>query len=251
MATPSKFYGDLADQYDVMTRSAARRERELPIVRTLIEKFSIGKSLDAACGTGLHALLLAEQGVTVTAADLSEDMLARAREQLGDRDLPISFVCSSFADLPHKVPADHDTVLCLGNSLPHVLTPDALHASLRGFAAALRPGGTIIIQILNYEKILRERERIVGAHRIGSTEFIRFYDFLEGRVRFNILRLDWDGENCRKQLSSTELHPYVQEELKPALEEAGLGSVTFYDDLELSPFASDSSSNLVAIATLE
>src|SRR5436190_23597678 len=41
--------------------------------------------LDVATGTGLVARLLVDRGASVVALDQSEQMLARARERLGDR----------------------------------------------------------------------------------------------------------------------------------------------------------------------
>ena len=61
--------------------------------------------LDAGAGTGAITLLLAELGYRVTALDLSEAMLARAREKAAARGLDVAFAVGP-ADRPPEGPFD-------------------------------------------------------------------------------------------------------------------------------------------------
>lgn len=54
---------------------------EEPVVRAALGNVSGLRVLDLGCGTGRHALWLAEQGANVTAVDFSEGMLAEARQK--------------------------------------------------------------------------------------------------------------------------------------------------------------------------
>jgi SAM-dependent methyltransferase len=47
--------------------------------------------LDLACGTGAHAIYWAEQGHRVTAVDLSEMFIAKARKQASERGVEVDF----------------------------------------------------------------------------------------------------------------------------------------------------------------
>lgn len=62
--------------------------------------------LDAGAGTGAIALLLAESGYPVTALDLSERMLERARDKAAERGLEIDFVVGPVEEPP---PGPFDT----------------------------------------------------------------------------------------------------------------------------------------------
>jgi ubiquinone/menaquinone biosynthesis C-methylase UbiE len=70
-----KFYDELADDYDSMTRLDARLLKEEPIFREVVERYNLRTVLDAGCGTGFHSILLAKLGCRVTAVDVSEKML--------------------------------------------------------------------------------------------------------------------------------------------------------------------------------
>ena len=84
--------------------------------------------LDVGCGTGRHALRLAEQGARVTGVDFSAGMLGKARQKPGAER--VTFVEHNItASLPFA-PASFDRVLsCL--VLDHVPDVKAFFAELR------------------------------------------------------------------------------------------------------------------------
>ena len=149
-----------------------------------------------------------------------------------------------------------DAVLCLGNSLPHLLTPGDLAAALADFAAALRPGGLVLIQNRNFEAILARRERWMEpqSRREGETEwlFLRFYDFEpDGTLTFNLVTLRREGTSGWDQrVATTRLWPLRQVELPAALDTAGFGEVVWWGDMQGASFNSETSPNLVVTAKL-
>jgi len=67
----------------------------------------------------------------------------------------------SFADLTRLVPFPSDLLMCLGNSLVHV-PQDEDSRFLLDAAEALSRSGTLLLQILNYERLLREGQARSG-----------------------------------------------------------------------------------------
>ncbi len=111
--------------FDVMTDWDARLAAEGPFLAAVLSEAGVRTVLDAACGSGGHALWLAQHGYRVAGADVSPVMIDLARRKAADAGLDIPF---SVADLTNLQPANlppstaFDAVLCLGNSLPHLLT---------------------------------------------------------------------------------------------------------------------------------
>src|SRR2546427_1399346 len=68
---------------------------------TLVERYFTNKGalLDLACGAGREALLLARQGLTVTACDWSPRMIAEAQRRAREANLPIRFEVADLYDL--------------------------------------------------------------------------------------------------------------------------------------------------------
>lgn len=247
-------YEAFSADYDRFVNWPARLAAELPFIeRAIAQADSLRYVLDAACGTGMHAVALARQGWRVAGADLSLGMIARAWANARVAGVEVRFEVAGFGELHPRFGSNFDGVLCLGNSLPHVLTPDALRAALADFAACLRPGGVLLIQNLNYDRILARRERWMEpqAHREGEQEwlFLRFYDFdPDGLLTFNIVRLYRAGGPWEQRVLSTRLWPLRQAELTAALVEVGFANITLCGDMEGTPFDPDRSPNLVIVA---
>ena len=180
-------------------RDAAEEARLLPRV------------LDSACGTGWHAIALAKRGYPIAGADLSSGMIEQARANADQAGVKVPFKVAGFGELAAAYSSSalipFDALLCLGNSLPHLLSKADLNHSLQDFAACLRPGGLLLIQNRNFDAVLASRERWMApqSHREGDTEwiFLRFYDYLpDGLIQFNVITLrrganaDWQQETA-------------------------------------------------------
>jgi SAM-dependent methyltransferase len=61
------------------------------LLRSLVKQLTAGKALDLACGTGRHALLLAEKNWRVTAVDNSRVGLEIARARAAEKNAAIDF----------------------------------------------------------------------------------------------------------------------------------------------------------------
>lgn len=246
--TVQKFYQELAPEYDEMTRFNQRLEKEKKVLAQWVERYRFHSVLDAACGTGLHCIALSRLGIETMGADISEEMLAIAKKNARSASVDFPLVHTSLQELGQYVSGSFDAVFCLGNSLPHLLTPEDLLDALQSFSAVLNPGGMIILQLLNYQKILEEKNRIVAINRSGNKEFIRFYDFLQKTVRFNILSVSWENDSARSRLNSTELFPYCLKQLRPALKNAGFRIVEIFGGMNFESFEEANSKNLVLVA---
>jgi 2-polyprenyl-3-methyl-5-hydroxy-6-metoxy-1,4-benzoquinol methylase len=55
--------------------------------------------LDAACGTGVHAIAFARRGLRIAGADLSPAMIERARENARAAAVHVDFKVAAFGEL--------------------------------------------------------------------------------------------------------------------------------------------------------
>ena len=271
-------YDALSDDYDRFVNWENRLAYEMPFIERTLREADARRVLDVACGTGMHAIELARYGYEVVGADLSAPMIERTKEnaatlrqaQDSAAGVEAHFVVAGFGELAEKlvlsplislrtspvegVGSPFDTVLCLGNSLPHVSSAGELGEALADFAAALRPGGSLLIQNRNFDAVIVRCDRWMGpqAHREGETEwlFLRFYDFEpDDTLTFNLVTLRREGAgDWSQRVTSTRLWPLRQEELTAALMEAGFGSIACYGDMAGLPFAPGSSPNLIVTA---
>jgi SAM-dependent methyltransferase len=111
-------------------------------VRRLLDAGWFGPSgsavLDAGCGTGEHALLLAERDHRVVGVDLAAEAIARAAAKAEVRGLDASFLVHDALNLA-GLGRTFDGALDVG--LFHTLADDDRPRYAASLAAAIRPGG--------------------------------------------------------------------------------------------------------------
>jgi 2-polyprenyl-3-methyl-5-hydroxy-6-metoxy-1,4-benzoquinol methylase len=241
----------LAADYDRFVNWKARLSHELPFLDALFKEHGVRRVLDAACGTGYHAIALAQRGYEVAGADLSAAMIDRARQNAQAEGVEVHLAVAGLGELA-TLGRTFDAVLCLGNSLPHLLSAQAVDKALADFAAVLRPGGLLVIQNRNFDLVWARQERFMPpqAHReeAGEWLFLRFYDFHAETVTFNMIRLRRTEEGWAQHVESTELRPIFRDDLATALATAGLDRISFYGSYDGSSFDPAQSGDLIAVA---
>lgn len=256
-------YDQLASDYDRFNNWQNRLPVELPFIEKTLNSVTprSGESmrvLDAACGTGMHALALAKLGYTVNGADLSAPMIVKARENAKSQGLDVRFDNIGFGGFAAAFgERTFDGLLCLGNSLPHLLTLAELETALKDFAGCLRSSGVLLIQNRNFDAVMATRQRWMEPQTFsdGSHEwvFMRYYDFeLDGSIRFNMVTLKRPLGACwRSEITSSRLAPQLLIDLNRALLENGFTNVWAYGNMTGEPFEPSTSGNLVLVATRE
>ena len=256
-------YDSFSKDYDRFVNWQNRLAAELPFVEGVVQSLNSDKKgnvsiLDAACGTGMHAIALAQRGYRTAGADLSPGMIQKAADNAAAAGVSVRFEPCGFGGLSGCFRGDplmpFDLLLCLGNSLPHLLSEDDIRAALVDFAACLRPGGVLILQNRNFDAVLEKKERWIGpqSHRDGMSEwlFLRFYDFdPDGLITFNIMRLmrPEDGD-WQQRVAVTRLFPLRQVQLQELLAETGFERVECFGLMDAVPFDPHTSENLVVVA---
>jgi len=242
------FYDRLSADYDRMTGFEKRFVSEKPFFRLLLDRYRIRTAIDAGAGTGFHSLLLSQLGVGVTAVDVSKEMLAALRRHAAEMGLNVDTLESSFQSLPDHLAEPRDAVFCLGNSLAHLLDVFDLELSIWNFARVLEGGGLLFVQLLNYERILRSRERVLNVKQEGNSLYVRFYDYEERLIRFNVLKLTHGPGGWDSTIETVKLSPWTKGEILPALAAAGFAEPRVYGGISMEPYDPEVSKDLVILA---
>lgn len=254
MLTETEFYDRLAESFDVMTDWKSRLAVEMPLLEGILVRHNARSVLDVACGTGWHAIALAQRSYRVAASDVSPAMTARARDNAAGERVAIPFAVAGFLELRMTYSESFAAVLCLGNSLPHVLTEEAALASLRNMRDRLNTGGILLLHLLNYAKRMVEKPRwfAVNSRTLAGRETLiwRFADYSEGEIVFNIAQFAKASDGAwTVQVQSTPQRPYKKEEIGTMLHRAGFRDPVFSGNLQGDAFDAARSPDLVAVAT--
>jgi len=104
------------------TRRESKHLAELRLVERAFRLIPPGRVLDAPCGGGRLAMLLASKGYQMTGADLSESMLAIARENIRNAGLRIAAERQDVENLSYP-DRSFDTAICF-RLFHHLPTPE-------------------------------------------------------------------------------------------------------------------------------
>ncbi len=111
-----------------------RAKRRAEIIIATTKMIPGKKTLEIGCGTGIFTEYFAQTGATITAVDISDDLLSSAKA----RKLPstVRFILSRFEDLA----SDEQFDIVVGSSVLHHLD---IEPALINIFRLLKPGGVI------------------------------------------------------------------------------------------------------------
>ena len=236
-------YENLAADYDWMFDDDALvngRAINQPATARLLRKISRTSAvLDAACGTGVDAAVLARRGFAVWAADGSAAMVEGAAARFRQERLAIRLMHCKWADLHTATGERFDVVLCVGNSLVHAAGRDAMVQALTGLRRMARPGGYVVIDSRNWEKLHAERQIVQVADQMvtrGGRSCLVFYawevpDRLGDEHVAHLVFVYDNGGQIEPHEHEITFRPFTLGDLRERLELAGLREVdTDFDD---------------------
>jgi SAM-dependent methyltransferase len=156
--------------------------------------------LEVACGTGSHAVHLADLGYVVTGIDGSEEFIEQAQRKVrGPASERLTFRLGDMRDLQLNG-ARFDAATCLFDSLGYLLTNDAIGSFMADLHEALVPDGLFVFEFWHAAAMIRRFEPVrVSRVLIDGKEILRlsetYLDYLRqiGEVRYTILTPDDQG----------------------------------------------------------
>jgi len=135
---------------------------------------SPGRVLDVGCGEGADAVWLAQRGWTVTAIDISDVAVSRAREAAERAGATVEWVCGDVLQTPFHA-CSFDLVSMQYPALPKA----AGEAAVRTFLDSVRPGGLLLAVYHDLDDEHREHMKSQGfdpAHYVGADVLCRLID---------------------------------------------------------------------------
>jgi 2-polyprenyl-3-methyl-5-hydroxy-6-metoxy-1,4-benzoquinol methylase len=151
----------LADHYTWMTGSFAGKVAEQ---KALLSELGVipgrsGRALDLGCGSGFQSVALAELGFAVTALDGSAKLLAELETHKGS--LPIVPMQADIAAGLGEVSPDLDVIVCMGDTLTHLESKDAVTQLFTQARALLAPGGRLVLSFRDLTAELAGIDRFI------------------------------------------------------------------------------------------
>lgn len=236
----AKFYDGVSGFYDKMIDFEKNLNLRIDAYKKIFP--ANGNIVDIGCGVGLDSIALAKNGHAVTAFDISPQMIEMVKVNSEKYDLKIETGVFSFNTIPKIYHGKFDNAVSVGNTIAH-FTKKELESGLKKIYTLLKPGGRVFLHILNYTAILKMKKRINNIANRDGAVIIRFYDFENGHVKFNILSFPLNNPK-EFDLYTTNHYPHTKKEIETALRSAGFSKIKSAGDFYGNKFSVRDSKDL-------
>ncbi|MBP8606114.1 MAG: class I SAM-dependent methyltransferase [Phycisphaerae bacterium] len=184
------------------------------------------KILDIGCGTGRHSIELAKRGYHVTGIDLSESMLAAAKEKAAKLGLTIDFMLRDARQLCYTAEFGLAIMLC-GGGFPLMETDEMNYQILRNATHAVKTGGKFIFTTLNglFPLFHSVKEYIASGGNAVSGGMDSSFDLLTFRYYTTFESID---DNGNKRIIKANERYYAPCEITWLLQSLGWSKIELF-----------------------
>ncbi|MCP4138161.1 MAG: class I SAM-dependent methyltransferase [bacterium] len=204
--------------------------------------------LDIGCSTGQLAIALAQKNYTLTAIDLDDSMIAIARNNAGAENVSVNFMAYDMTDLQSHFPNDTvDAVLCTGNTLVHLQTPEKIEQFIKSVYALLKKDGIFILQILNYDHIISNNVEDLPLIDTNKVRFERKYSYDKDHNKMYFHTRLTVKETLEEIENGIYLYPLRYSEINTMLQNTGFSEIDYFSSFHKEPLTSHSFP-LIAVA---
>jgi 2-polyprenyl-3-methyl-5-hydroxy-6-metoxy-1,4-benzoquinol methylase len=232
------FYEEISKYYDYIFPVSAET---VDYIRRIAGK-PPKNILDVACGTGGYSLELEKHGYNLMAVDIDKEMIDGLRVKALNKESKIEYLQTSMLELKEKLyDKVFDALFCIGNSLAHLDCNDEIGEFLNNAKSLLIPGGTLLIQTINFDRVLAKDVRSLPTicNEAVGLSFERFYRYERtlDKVFFKTI-LTVDGKRIENEIPLTSVR---HDEMVEMLKNAGFTEVNVFGDFSNSKYDKENS----------
>lgn len=208
---------------------------------------NIDSILDVACGSGEYTIKLTQNNYNVIGIDLEKEMIKKAKDKAKRMHLNINFQVVNMLSLKENFKENYFSgIFCIGNSLVHLKNIDEIYASLKDMYDLLKHNGNLIIQIINYDRILNHdiKELPTIKNNAAGIEFIRQYEKENNKILFNTILKNSDNQEFKNTVS---LLPLTSSDLVSIINKCRFRDVHLYGGFNGCAFDNDTSISIILV----
>lgn len=205
------------------------------------------KILDIGCGIGTLSFALNNYYKNILGIDMDAEMIQAALKQKNDDSKSIQFQQISMLELDTFIDKNSiGSIVCFGNTLVHLNSLDEIADFLKQSKAVLKSNGKLLLQIVNYDRIIEKNIQQLPLIENDEILFERNYNYRksENKIDFNTRLTVKSTQQIIE--NSIELLPLLKEELTLLLNKAGFNNCSYYGNFNQESYSVDSPALIVA-----
>lgn len=239
-------YENFAAYYDKLNENVGYESRT-EYICSLFNKFDKMPSLllDLACGTGGFSNCMANRGISVIGVDISYEMLCEARERTAKQGNDIMYLCQDAAEL--DLYGTVDGAICCLDSLNHITDYEKLCKAIARVSLFLEKDRLFIFDVntpYKHKEILGDNTFVLETEDIYCVWQNEYCG--NNVVEINLDFFEENNGVYHRTSESFSERAYTEEELKNAVEKAGLKIEAVYEEMRYTA-PTDSTERIIYI----
>lgn len=225
-------YKEFAKYYDKFYQNK-NYKKETEFLKNFIN--ANDKILDVGCGTGIHAVLLTDNGFEVDGLDLNKEMLEIAKTRL-----KTNLYWQNILEI--DISKKYNMIISMFAVFNHLKDTDELMRGLMNLKQLLHDGGKIIIDLHNPQSSGSKIDTYDNMTRVMKWNYDRSLKIEKSDIIFEI-----DG------IKYTDTHTFrifTIDEMKECCERVGLKVVNVYENYDINKEGTSTSKNLQFLITI-
>lgn len=244
-------YSDVAQNYDLylaeMYREHDNYEGFLDFYLDLARTYGQGGTIDIACGTGAVLLHLAEAGIQIDGTDLSEAMVAVAREKAAALGLDLNIFPANMTafDSGRK----YSLAIIARSGFMHLLTPELQRKALLNIRENLVDGGVLTLNTFAPNPIFQAEQMQTGPEDYAlRVEYVNthghreeVYNAITYDPRTQVMSGNWkfvtydeQGQKIGERIRPLAMRQTYEQEMRHLIELCGFEVVEVYGNYHKS-----------------
>lgn len=166
------FYSTIAAHYeDIFPYNAS----QLHFISTQAPKNKHPKLIEIGAARGVLTQACSQEGYLAKGLELDNTMVAMA--QINYSKTP--FYSANMLDIEKLFPINScDVMVCFGNTLVHLSSTDQISSFLTSAYKTLNQGGKLLIQFINYDRIIDQEIKALPTISNEDITFVRDYELV-------------------------------------------------------------------------
>lgn len=232
-----------------------RNERDaLKLIDLVLKNVKLEKNariLDAACGSGRHAFILAKKGYNVTGADISKFLINTARKTLNQKFSKIknriNFIITDLRELNYK--KEFNLALNLFSSFGYFESDKENEKIIRNISRALVKEGVFVLDFLN-KYFVENNLADLDVKKVKDKVLIQNRKLLRNLVIKDIYIIEYNKSKSKPVIRrhNEMIKLYSLEDFKLLFERNGLAIVKTFGGYDGSKYNRYKSSRLIIFA---
>ena len=217
--------------------SAERAEKEVAFAEKVLQLKAGACLLDLCCGQGRHGVLFARHGFQVTGLDLNQSYLELARQAAKADNVELQTVAADMRQIPFQ--SHFDAIVNMYSSFGYLESEAEDLTVLASVARALKPGGRLLLDLLNREWAVANYIQKDWHSGTDGTLYVehRELDLASSRMHVSFRIIESGGG--RRDSIGHHIRLYTLTETARLLEHVDMGVTGVFGGFDGEPYAID------------